>query len=222
MNKSSIIYEDNDLLVCRKAAGVPVQSAAVAVKDMVSMIKNYLAEQQPGSGEPYLAVVHRLDQPVQGILVFAKNKKSAASLSRQVSDGTMEKDYLAVVCGKPPQESGVLVDYLLKNGKTNCSEIVTKERSGAKRAELSYRLIKTVGAESLLAIRLKTGRHHQIRVQLAGAGMPLSGDRKYNPRSDSPDQIGLAANRLVFLHPQGNRRMEFEMKPESGRFDNFR
>lgn len=212
-----ILYEDGQILVCVKPAGIPVQSASVGTKDMVSILRNYRMEKER---ELYVGLVHRLDQPVQGVMVFAKTKAAAADLSRQVSDGRMKKQYLAVVCGKPAEKEGVLVDYLLKDGRTNTSSIVKKETKGAKRAELSYRIVREMQGFALAQINLVTGRHHQIRVQMAGAGMPLAGDRKYNrgEGADASKYVALAAHRLEFFHPVTGKKLCFEEEPEGELF----
>lgn len=219
-----ILYEDKDIIVCEKPAGLPVQSARIGTKDMVSMLKNYRKEKENISGEPYIGLVHRLDQPVQGVIVFAKNKNAAAELSRQVSAVQVQKYYQAVICGKPKEEKACLVDYLLKNGKTNTSSIVSRETKGAKRAELNYRVLKRHEDYALVEIKLITGRHHQIRVQMSGAKMPLAGDRKYNPQSveDGAANVALAAFKLSFKHPGTKKDMTFEIQPKGASFDNFR
>ena len=178
-----ILYEDSDILVVKKPAGIESQSSRGLEADMVSMIKNYLYRSQRQGKEPYVGVIHRLDKPVGGILVYAKTPKAAKDLSSQIQEGKMEKKYMAVVCGKPEQEQGNYIDYLLKDGKTNTSRIVPEKTQGAKRAELFYEIIKQGQKNEmdlfLISILLKTGRHHQIRVQFAGHGTPLFGDRKY-------------------------------------------
>ncbi len=208
-----ILYEDGQLLVCRKPAGVPVQSGKVGQKDMVSILRNYRNGKE---GDTYIGLVHRLDQPVQGVMVFAKTKMAAAELSRQITDGRMKKQYLAVTCGKPMKKQGALVDYLLKDGRTNTSSIVPEGTKGAKRAELRYRIIAETPGYALAEIELLTGRHHQIRVQMAGAGMPLAGDRKYNlsDAGQTEKYVTLAAHRLSFEHPVLKKEICFEGKPE--------
>ncbi len=219
-----IIYEDKQIIICNKPAGIPVQSARIGIKDMVSILKNYRNEKENLTGEPYLGLVHRLDQPVQGVMVFAKTKEAAAELSRQVSDGRMKKQYLAVVCGKPSEQEGTLVDYLLKDGKTNTSKIVKEGTRGAKKAILSYRVVREFEDRTLVEVDLKTGRHHQIRVQMAGAKMPLLGDRKYNREAveENVPTVALAAYRLSFVHPKTKKVMTFEQMPKGPVFDNFR
>ncbi len=221
-----ILFEDDALIVCRKDAGFPVQSRSLRQKDMVSVLQNYL------SREVY--VVQRLDQPVEGILLFAKTRQAAASLSRQIGDGSLEKIYLAVclsegTSGKPlPGESNevCLVDYLRKDSRKNLSFVAEEGEPDAKRAELHYRIfdrIKISDAleEILAAINLKTGRHHQIRVQMAHAKLPLVGDQKYNLLSDEEQNLALCAVRLRFFHPVSGQRLSFETKPRTAAFANF-
>ena len=249
MKEPEIIYEDPDILVVRKPAGIPVQSARVGTKDCESLLKNYLYRKNPDSGVPYLAVVHRLDQPVEGLLVFARTPRAAAELSRQSAEKQMEKTYLAVLCNvdKYPQnipnvENGCgkpganveksvenwieCVDFLWKNGKENRSEIVKKTRPGAKKVVLRYRLLKCVDNLGMAEIRLETGRHHQIRVQMAGRGTPLLGDRKYGKVENYVDNVdnpfpALCAYRLRFRHPVTGKWMEFQKNPQNPAFQRF-
>lgn len=210
MKKYEILYRDEDLCVIHKRAGLAVQSARASVPDLVSMIRNeFLAE---GIRNPYLGLVNRLDQPVEGILLIAFNEKAAADLSRQVADHIhMEKWYQALVCGKPSEKSGTLVDYLLKDGRTNMSRVVPEGTKGSKRSELKYEVLESWADKSLLKIRLLTGRHHQIRVQLSHAGMPIVGDAKYGTAGG---QLCLCSFKTAFRHPRTGKRMEFEVKPE--------
>lgn len=183
-----ILYEDREILVCHKPAGIAVQNARVGSMDMESLLKNYIAQKNPGK-MPYLGIIHRLDQPVEGVLVFALNGKAAAELNRQMTSGGIEKIYLAVTAGHITQEKAVLEDWLKKDNRTNSSAVVPAGTAGAKKAVLSYEVIeqketgnKTGGEavregqeaepteiRSLLRIHLDTGRHHQIRVQMAHA-----------------------------------------------------
>lgn len=227
-----ILYEDPQIIVVWKPVGMESQSSRGFAADMVSEIKRHIHNSSPKRGEPYLAVIHRLDQPVSGILVYAKTKRAAAALSKQVSDGSMKKKYLAVVCGKPVNNSDTLVDYLLKDKKTNVSRIVDKRTTDAKRAELSYvvkgsREAEPYGTLTLMEIQLLTGRHHQIRVQMAGHGMPLWGDNKYHPlfsaptapnhmapgHSAAPVHVALAAWQLSLIHPVTGKNMMFQEPP---------
>lgn len=220
MTKKSptIIQEDRDIIVCAKPAGMAVQTGKTAEPDLVSFLKNYLRSQ-------YLGVIHRLDQPVQGLLVFAKNRQAAAELSRQNEVGEMKKGYTAVVWGSCP-EALELTDYLVRNPKDNSSRIASEKEAGAKRSELICRKLTEkefpgLGRASLLEITLLTGRHHQIRVQMAEAGFPLLGDRKYGTEESckfsedlNVSGIALCASSLMFLHPYRKKKMEFSVLPE--------
>ena len=219
-----IIYEDADILVCEKPAGFPVQSRRIGQKDCVSVLKTYLYKKEERKGEPYLGLIHRLDQPVEGLMAFAKTKNAAGHMSAQLSTDGFVKEYEAVVCGKMELKSGKLTDYLKKDGKMNCSCVVDKNVQGAKRAELEYRVLEEKDGYSLVAVRLITGRHHQIRVQMAHAGCPLCGDRKYGApdQGTGGDSIGLCAARLSFLHPRTKKKMEFSMEPTGRCFAWFR
>ena len=272
-----ILYEDRDIIVCHKMAGVAVQSARIGEKDLMSMLNNHLMEQAGGRRPEPVRVVHRLDQPVEGIVVFAKNKKAAASLSAQITDGSMKKVYLAVCCvteagrhwmekterlqkepdgsaGKSDQEREpaikmhTLLDYLAKDARTNASAVVKKGQKDAKEARLSFGLVAcentgsanpVKGAEpdclqyALAEIHLDTGRHHQIRVQMAQAGLPLFGDRKYNPEweryakvwqeqmTNASAELALCATKLTFRHPTSGKQMHFQVAPKKKIFQMF-
>ena len=222
-----ILYEDKDILVCHKPAGVAVQSARFGMADMESSLKNHLALKTPGK-MPYLGIIHRLDQPVEGVLVFAKTPKAAAELNRQITSKTVTKEYLAVTAQLPEEKQGHLEDYLKKNGKTNTSAVVTPETDGAKKAVLDYEVLNEVsdertltGKRILVRIQLGTGRHHQIRVQMAHAGMSLLGDRKYNPEDSSGLPLGLCSCHLVFRHPVTGKKLEFQVTPKGECFAGF-
>lgn len=298
MNKEQILYEDKDIIVCHKPAGIATQTAKVGQRDMVSEVANYLAAASKGDSKsnnrPYVGLIHRLDQPVEGILVFAKNQKAAGELSKQISDGRMEKYYYAVIAldrvavepyigveGISDEEEistktenelcieissikdvKILTNYLYKDNKSNTSIVVNKNQNGAKRAELHYRLLnsmpvkvfckkyddavynkiaraKTEGGAPLLAdyentdialaqIKLITGRHHQIRVQMSNAGMSLLGDYKYADdkiaqfaRLLGQRQVALCAYELAFNHPITGKKMSFHKEPEAGIFQIF-
>ena len=187
-----------------------MQSARASVPDLMSMLRNDLLEE--GIKNPYLGLVNRLDQPVEGILLVAFNEKAAADLSRQVADHIhMEKWYQALVCGKPSAESGTLVDYLLKDARNNLSKVVPEGTRGSKRSELIYEVLESWEDQTLLKIRLLTGRHHQIRVQLSHAGMPIVGDAKYGKGGG---QLCLCSFKTSFRHPRTGRQMTYEVKPE--------
>jgi len=226
--KLNILFEDDEILVVEKPAGIESQSGKTFEPDMVSEIKKHINTQSTKKGEPYVGVIHRLDKPVGGIMVYAKSQIAAEALSRQVSEHQMEKIYYAVACGKPVDNFGTYVDYLWKDGKNNSSKIVEKGIKSAKPAELDYWIVDCInldGSElSLLKIQLKTGRHHQIRVQMAGHGTPLWGDRKYNPDfqdSKTKGNIALFASGLTFSHPVTRKKMAFSIKPKEGLFEHF-
>ena len=218
-----IVYEDDFIIVCEKPAGMPVQSARIGTPDMISVLKNHRKEKEALQGEPYLGVIHRLDQPVEGMIVFAKTKAAAAALSTQITAGKMKKYYCAVVSGTPKEPKATLVDYLLKDGKTNTSKVVPSKAKGAKRAELNYQVLCQKENITLLEIELLTGRHHQIRVQLSGAGLPLLGDQKYHPGDQSQTgDVALCACKLVFVHPHHKKVMTFQCEPKGEVFSKFR
>lgn len=243
-----IIYEDNDIIVCHKMAGLPVQTGKIGAQDLVSELKNYLVKSQAAKAQdkkamkqPYLGVVHRLDQPVEGVILFAKNQAAAGALSKQLTTGIMNKCYYAVAAGAPENENakGVLTDYLIKDNKTNSSSVVSKElvmggniSKDAKESKLEYSFIKKAGdgdkTYALYDIHLLTGRHHQIRVQMANAGMPLLGDRKYGGEISEKistklnvKNVALCAYKLEFTHPVTKKKMEFKIVPEGKIFEQF-
>ena len=231
-SRIEIIYEDRDIIVCHKHAGIAVQTAGIGSNDMVSELKNYL-KPAAGTKEPYLGIVHRLDQPVEGVMVFAKTPTAAASLSKQVKKGEggttasdnavmgMCKIYQAEVVGHMEAPSGELKDYLIKDGKSNTSRVAGQAEvsSGqAKQAVLFYEVKERFEETELLEIQLLTGRHHQIRVQLSHAGCPLAGDTKYASeasaaynRKHNIRTVALKAVRLEFSHPVKGTRMVFSI-----------
>ena len=223
-----VLYEDQEIIVVVKPAGVESQAAKKFAPDMLSEIKKHMVINKlctPGK-EPYGAVIHRLDKPVSGVMVYAKTKKAASALSEQVQNRKMDKYYEAVVCGKPVNNVDNFVDYLKKSVDGNYSQIVDKGENESKRAELSYELLKTVETEnaelSHVRIQLLTGRHHQIRVQFSGHDLPLYGDGRYNPMFvGKREPLALCAVSLAFDHPTTGKRMEFSMKPSGGAFRLF-
>ena len=175
-----------------------------------------------------MGVIHRLDKPVQGILVYAKTKETAKALSRLISEGKTEKYYFAVVCGKPVEKEGTFVDYLRKDPKKNESAVVDKTAPGAREARLSYQVLESrrIDGEdlSLVGIRLETGRHHQIRVQFSSHGLPLWGDNRYHPDFQNGKRrgsIALCAAGLAFVHPITGKQMEFSINPRGAAFSWF-
>ncbi len=213
-----IVFEDDCVLVCRKAAGLATESALTGAPDLAGRLRLYLKGEEEGGGAPYLGIVHRLDQPVEGLLVFAKTPEAAAELSAQVRDGRMEKTYLAMVHlpeGAP--KTARLEDQLVREGSG--VRMARPGEKGAKRAALSYEVLEKGGEFGLLKVSLETGRRHQIRAQLAAAGMPILGDRRYG-RGDEGDRFpALCAARLGFDHPRTRERLVFEKIPSGGRWD---
>ena len=180
MNKLNILYEDNHIIVVVKPPNIPSQGDKTGDVDMLTIIKEYIKEKYNKPGNVYLGLVHRLDRPVGGVMVFAKTSKAAARLSEQVRNKVFKKEYLAIVDGKP-KKMDTLENYLLKNEKTNMSKVVKDGTKNSKYAKLDYEVLK-YNEEinlSLLKILLHTGRHHQIRVQLANFGHSICGDQKY-------------------------------------------
>ena len=213
----NIIYEDNHLLVVEKPINVPVQADKSGDEDLLTMLKKYLKEKYNKPGDVYLGLVHRLDRPVGGVMVFAKTSKAASRLSKQVQKHEFKKIYMAVIEGKV-SESGTFKDKLKKDEKTN----ITRVSEDGKEAELSYNLIGFVNNLSLVRISLKTGRSHQIRVQFASRKIPLYGDQKYNPNAVK-DQIALFASKLECKHPITKEVMSFELPlPERYPFTLFK
>lgn len=213
----NMIYEDNHIIVCTKPAGIPTQSKRVSMPDMESMLKSYIySNNQEKREAPYLGIIHRLDQPVSGLLVFAKTPFAARELSRQLQKDGFGKHYRARVDGIPSNPEGTLEDYLVKDGRTNTSRVCTKDTAGAKLARLHYKVVES-GPLPLLDILLFTGRHHQIRVQLAHMGCPIAGDTKYNPSWNSAkgwESLQLCAYKLSFVHPKSKKPLTFELPCE--------
>lgn len=276
-----ILYEDRDIIVCHKPAGIAVQTAQIGQRDMVSEVTNYLAAKarptKKGAGRSYVGLIHRLDQPVEGLLVLAKNPKAANELSRQMAENRMQKEYMAVVFlpetsvaketegsdgnisrARAVPEKGSLMDYLYKDGRKNRSFVVEKEHPGARQARLMYEVAEKkdireftanepyasqkevnaplgeaesapgAGELALVKIRLLTGRHHQIRVQMSHAGMSLLGDYKYADERTKElsecvgqKQVALCAYRLGFLHPATGKEMLFQTRPKGQIFQKF-
>ena len=181
----NILFEDTQIIVCVKPAGIPTQSKQIGTPDMVSILTNYLHQNnttKSSSKAPYLALIHRLDQPVEGLLVFAKTPFAAKELNRQLNCNQFQKTYQALLIKSPPFADGRLIDYLLKDSRANLSHVVSSDTKGAKRAELSYKVMDistTKENTTSVEIQLYTGRHHQIRVQFANIGCPILGDQKY-------------------------------------------
>lgn len=231
----NILYEDKDIVVCIKPAGVASQNERGFRQDMISMLMN--DQKEKGISSPYVGVVHRLDKMVGGVMVYAKNKQAAGGLSKQIAAGETEKKYYAVVCHAEEsvkiEKHGTMTDYLVKDGKTNTSVVSEKNNKMAKRAELIYDILETKKIKysdgtqdicSLADITLLTGRHHQIRVQFASRNMPLYGDAKYNKYFNQDMKrkgIALFSSSISFKHPVTGQRMKFSYRPANGIFSEF-
>ena len=202
----NIIYEDNHLLVVEKPINIPVQEDDSKDLDFLTMLKQFIKDRDKKPGNVYLGLVHRLDRPVGGIMVFAKTSKSASRLSEQIRNRTFEKSYLAVVEGKI-DDNGTFIDKLLKDPKTNTVKVDEK----GKESILDYELIDYKENLSLVKINLKTGRSHQIRVQFSEHGYPLYGDQKYNKNAKVGQQIALFSNYLSFIHPTTKEELNFKL-----------
>lgn len=211
-----VLFEDDSILVVNKPGGIATQSKGVAAKDLESECRKY----RKVKGEaPEIYVVHRLDQPVSGILVFAKTSEAAGKLSRGMQAEDFSKDYRAVVFKESqPEKFGKLTDYLVKDGKTNSSRVVSENTQGAKEASLEYELLEEDERTAVLKVHLLTGRHHQIRVQLSHAGFPILGDLKYGTEGSiafSKEKeipfVKLTAYHLEFKHPKTGKPMKFDI-----------
>lgn len=215
MEKLNVLYEDNHVIVVEKPVNIPSQGDKTGDVDMLSMVKDYLKNKYQKPGEVYLGLIHRLDRPVGGVMVFAKTSKAAARLSEQVRTKQFEKQYLVVIDGKMEKEKGVLEDYLLKNERKNISQVVKEGTKNAKLASLDYEVLKY--AEniqlSVARVNLHTGRHHQIRVQFASRGHSLYADQKYGTRGRGK-QIALWAYKLSFYHPITKQKLTFQVLPK--------
>lgn len=215
MDKIKVIYEDNHIIVVEKPVNIPSQGDKTGDLDMLTIIKEYLKEKYNKPGNVYLGLVHRLDRPVGGVMVFAKTSKAATRLSNQVREKQFQKTYLVVVNGKMEKEEGTLEDYLLKNEKNNMSKVVKEGTKNSKLAILDYTVLKYEPEIdlSVLKINLHTGRHHQIRVQLSSRNHSIYGDQKYGGRGHGK-QIALWAYELKLYHPITNEQMTFNSIPE--------
>jgi len=211
-----ILYEDNHLLVVEKPVNIPSQEDASGDMDLLTLLKEDLRVRYQKKGNVYLGLVHRLDRPVGGVMVFAKTSKGASRLSEQVRNRTLQKTYLAVVHGQPSPSEGRLEHYLLKDTRRNMVRVVSPNHPRGKKAILDFTSIETRDGFTLVRIELETGRSHQIRVQFATIGHPLYGDQKYGAHVNKPgEQIALWSSELRLLHPTRKERMHFISLPPS-------
>ena len=209
-----ILYEDNHLLIVEKPVNIPVQEDQSKDKDLLTLLKEDIKVRHKKPGNVFLALVHRLDRPVGGAMVFAKTSKAASRLSDQLRRKAIERTYLAVVHGVPSKSKDQLEDYLVKDHRKNIVRTAKPTETEAKKAVLDYEVASEKKGFSLLSVKLQTGRPHQIRVQLSSRGFPLYGDQKYGQRVNKPgQQIALWSNKLVLEHPTTKEEMEFTSTP---------
>ena len=231
-----IVYEDEYILAAVKPYGMPAQADRSNSEDLITALKNEIFDRGDTDEEPYLAVINRLDRPVSGIMLFAKTEEAAAKLSDMSQDRKIEKCYQAVVRGEVPEDEGTLTDWLLFDKKENISRVVPEGTKGAKKAQLSYEVLDIIdtdeGTFTYLLVHLMTGRHHQIRCQLAHAGYPIWGDVKYGPDGKSKEkgragnrrgrkntlEIGLYSTRITLIHPFTGEEVFLHREPEGAAF----
>lgn len=214
----NVIYEDNHIIVVEKPVNIPSQADKTGDIDMITMVGNYIKERDNKPGNVYVGLVHRLDRPVGGIMIFAKTSKAASRLSEIIRVKAFKKTYLAVVNNTNLEGEAIFEDYLYKNEALNKSMVVSKEKYNAKLARLNYKVLNSTILDnkkglSLVEIDLETGRHHQIRVQFASRGNSLYGDQKYGS-GPKGEQIALWAYKIEFKHPVRDEVMIFECKPK--------
>lgn len=200
-----IFYEDEAVIVCIKPRGVLSQANSGGGESMITLLSDYTNTE--------IYPLHRLDREVGGVMVYAKTKQAAANISKQITERSFEKEYIALIHGEPIEKSGEMRDLLFKDSRKNKSYVVKRERKGVKLALLDYSVIDTNSNYSLVSIQLKTGRTHQIRVQFASRKMPLAGDKKYGA-NDEIKNIGLWSYKIAFNHPKTRERLVFEEQPD--------
>ena len=213
----TVVYEDNHIIIVNKTASEIVQGDKTGDTPLSETVKQYLKEKYQKPGNVFIGVTHLLDRPVSGLVVFAKTSKALSRLNEMFKNGEVKKTYWAVVKNRPPEEEGELVNYLIRNEKQNKSYAYDTEKPGSKKAILHYRLIGHSQNYYLLEVDLKTGRHHQIRCQLAKMGCPIKGDLKYgSPRSNPDGSICLHARSVRFVHPVSKEVIAVEAPVPAG------
>jgi len=205
----TILYEDNHIIVVNKSPGEIVQGDKTGDKPLSDLVKGYLKEKYQKPGNVFCGVTHRLDRPTSGVVLFARTSKALSRLNEMFRNGEVDKTYWAIVKNKPPKEEDTLVHYLIRNEKINKSTAYDSEKPHTKKAVLHYRLIAASQKYYLLEVNLETGRHHQIRCQLAKIGSPIKGDLKYGAERSNPDgSISLHARSIALIHPVSKLRIE--------------
>ncbi|RCS27975.1 RNA pseudouridine synthase [Polaribacter sp. WD7] len=208
-NNLQVLFEDNHLLIVNKKAGDITQGDKTGDKPLSEIVKEYIKHKYNKPGNVYLGVVHRLDRPTSGIIIFARTSKALERLNKMLREKNIQKTYWAIIKNKPKKEKGTLVNYLKKNPKNNKSTAFPKEVPGSKKAVLHYTIIQKLENYTLLEIDLETGRHHQIRTQLSSISCPIKGDLKYGfARSNKDGSIHLHARKITFLHPVTKEKIQ--------------
>lgn len=212
--KDQILYEDNHLIVVNKLPSQIVQGDKTGDKPLSEILKDYIKIKYNKPGNVFLGVAHRLDRPVSGVVIFARTSKALARLNTMIKEREINKTYWAIVKELPPDESGHLIHYIIRDTKKNKSFITSQKKGDAKQAELKYKHLAGSDNYHLLEVELLTGRHHQIRAQLAHMGCPIKGDLKYGyPRSNKNASIHLHARRVSFIHPVSKDSMRITADP---------
>lgn len=218
-----VIYEDNHIIIVNKQSGEIVQGDKTSDRPLSDIVKQYIKEKYQKPGEVFLGVVHRLDRPVSGLVVFARTSKALTRLNKMFAEGEVHKTYWAIVKNTPEQSEGTLTHWLVRNEKQNKSYAYTTEKPNAKKAILKYKVIGRSDNYTLLEVNLMTGRHHQIRCQLAAMGCPIKGDLKYGaPRSNPDGSISLMSRHVEFTHPVSKLQIAVEAPlPEDSLWQSF-
>lgn len=212
MNKLNVLYEDNHLIVVEKKPNVLSQSDVTGDMDLLTMVKSYVKKKYDKPGNVYIGLVHRLDRPVGGVMVFARTSKAAKRLNEQIKNHDFNKTYVAVLDGILKKEKDELVNYLYKDSKTGISKVVDKHFTGGKLSKLNYEVMGYYKNNTIVKVKLITGRHHQIRLQFKALGYPLYGDQLYGKENN--EQIRLYAYLLAFNHPVTKERLCFKLLPK--------
>lgn len=223
MTELTVLHEDNHIIVVMKPQGIPSCGDESGDDNMLEQVRRYVKEKYEKPGNVYIGLVHRLDRPTGGVMVFAKTSKAASRLAEQMRGGDFEKKYLAVIVGTPKEPKGTLVNYLKKNPVNNMVYICTQTTDGAKMASLEYSVLEEKGGLCLADIKLHTGRTHQIRVQMAGISHPVYGDMRYGGENAKKGNLALWAYSLAFTHPVTKERLRFMLEPpaENAPWKNF-
>ena len=218
-----VVYEDNHIIIVNKQSGEIVQGDKTGDRPLSDIVKQYIKEKYQKPGEVFLGVVHRLDRPVSGLVVFARTSKALTRLNKMFAEGEVHKTYWAIVKNTPKQPEGTLTHWLVRNEKQNKSYAYTTEKPNAKKAILKYKVIGRSDNYTLLEVNLMTGRHHQIRCQLAAMGCPIKGDLKYGaPRSNPDGSISLMSRHVEFTHPVSKQQIAVEAPlPEDSLWQSF-